>query len=117
MTTVLIIKVDSNDADYLTEETNLEEFDNKDEVLGLINKVGKAIAERDRRWNWPTGDQVCGDMSVNNMYKGKLSDREIQIFSDFLPCAEYGIHTIVSIRIVEIESDVDLLKLNKGEKV
>lgn len=107
------IKADTNDGDYITEKTDIT--DDK-ETLALINRVIKAINEitgNKRRpfHNWCTSDYGRGERP-NIMYANKLSPEEIEEFSDLCPYGEYGIHTIVSIKLIEVAKEDELFEFS-----
>jgi hypothetical protein len=112
MKQVVIIQADTNDADYITQETELEGWNL--EQLPVIEKVVKAIKQRteenkdNRNWhNWP--DSEYQSSTPFDEYEGLLTKEEINIFGEFAPYGENGIHTIESVRIVKIVEDIDLL--------
>ena len=81
----LIITGDENDADYKSRESNIEEED-----LIIIKKFVELIKKNKNRENW---EDHWED------YKDKVTLDEFDIFNSFVPYVEYGIHTIVSIKI------------------
>ena len=108
---IVIVRGDTNDADYITKETILT-----DENTEILRKVTKAIKQRNTdnndkpNWhNWDNSEFRRG--SVIDEYEELLTEDDIEYFSDeFVPYGEHGIHTIESIRIVKIAEDIDLLK-------
>lgn len=118
----LIIKVDSNDADYV--EVSIE-VDN--ETIANIRPVIKAIKqfkeyrnksssglEYEHRHNWPSGEMLredLGEKSPEELYleTGLCTEDEFETFVKLLPYIEYGFHTINSIRLLEIVKDDALL--------
>lgn len=115
MKKVLIIKADTNDGDYITSEREINEnFD-----MARLQKVVNAIKDFNAmskqtnggKWsdnNWPEHEYQDG--SPGELYGKVLTGDDIEFFSNLRPYGEDGIHTIESIRIVEIFSDVDMLK-------
>ena len=89
----VFVKGDMNDADYISEETKLNEAD-----LDLIRKVSKALAENE--YLWPTSE--WDDESVSEVYDGVLTNQEISTFSKYVPYGEGGIRSIESIEIREV---------------
>lgn len=102
MKKILIIEADTNDADYVTSEHTIT--DKQVEELKSIIKVIKAC-EADCNWcstGYDDGPEV--------VYKGKLTDEQIELMSDLVPSGgEYGIHTITSIRVLEVVKTTKLL--------
>ena len=94
--TILWIKADTNDADYITSENSVNEGD-----LEVIRKVCKVIKENSglHSIKWETGE-------IGNPHEtwGKLlTDFEIEIFDDYIPYGEYGIHTVEAVELRKIE--------------
>jgi len=112
----IIIEVDINDGDYITSINKINEDD-----LKIVKKVASLIKEfkpyktkyissasgKEREWshsnNWPSGDLLredLGEKSPEELYN--LTDEEVEVFSDYLPWSEYGLHTIISIKIAPV---------------
>ena len=94
--TILWIKADTNDANYITSENSVSDGD-----LEVIRKVCKVITENSgfHGIKWETGE-------IGNPHEtwGKLlADLEIEIFNDYIPYGEYGIHTIEAVELRKIE--------------
>ena len=94
--TILWIKADTNDADYITSENSVNEGG-----LEVIRKVCKVIKENGGPYGveWKTGE-------IGNPYDtwGELlTEEEIEIFNDYVPYGEYGIHTIEAVELRKIE--------------
>lgn len=100
---LLVVKADTNDADYVTELTE-GAFN-----LTLVKKVAKAIKECKTNMNWGTGEMCDGEDHPSVLYKGKLTEEEIEEFRDLCPSGEYGIHSIESITLYEIISRKTIL--------
>jgi hypothetical protein len=112
MKKVVIIEADTNDGDYITRNI---ELNNTRKCSGkfteeLIHKVCGALKDPRYR-NWVTTEYISdNEQEPKEMYKNKLTQDEIEIFNGEVPFGEHGIHTIVSVRILEITSDEELLK-------
>ena len=94
--TILWIKADTNDADYITSERSVTDSD-----LEVIRKVCKVIKENSGPHDikWETGE-------IGNPYDtwGKLlTELEIEIFDNYVPYGEYGIHTIEAVELHKVE--------------
>lgn len=105
----IAIKVDTNDADYVTE---ISEIDSDE--LQTIKPLIEAIKgfqpyewkspDRDYTWkhdhNYPTGECIREDLGQKSgrEYYG-FSEEVHDLFEDLLPFREYGFHTIESITI------------------
>jgi hypothetical protein len=106
MKTIVIIQADYNDGDILHQ---IKENTSEKEIK-LFRKVAKVIKEMNREHhNWGIGYCLEKDNDPRILYKGKLTKKEIEDMEDILPYGEYGIHTIYSIRILEVEKDEELL--------
>ena len=109
---IVIVKGDTNDADYITEETELKGW--ALEQLPLLKKIAKAITARDKemedtsQYNW--GNSEYSNANPEKIYKGILTEEDIGIFNGtFCPWGEQGIHTVESIRIITITKDTELI--------
>lgn len=106
----ILIEADTNDADYISTFNPIT-----DEEIELIKPIINAIkgfmpyvgiSIRGSEWthsnNFPTGEcyrQDLGEKSAEELY-GHLDN--FDLFDNFVPYCEYGIHTIESIKIVTI---------------
>jgi len=102
------ITADTNDADYVTEVSDIFEED-LDKIKPLIAAIKKfkpyTTKSNGLSWshshNYPLGEALredLGEKSPREVYKG-FDEEVFQIFEDLIPYAEYGIHTIISIDI------------------
>lgn len=113
MAKLIIVKADTNDADYVEATTVIT-----DEELELILPVIEAIKNfepyKKKGWhhdnNYPVGDVHRDDLGEKSAYQLYGHLEGFQLFDeDFVPSGEYGIHTIVSINILEVSSYQNLL--------
>ncbi len=111
---LLVIKGDMNDADYTMEKTEIKEGEiieldegRKVDVLELVKKCAKAIKECKGSENWPTSQY--SDSSVEDIYEGILTEEETDLFHEYVPHGECGIHKINSIDLYEIVGKTKLL--------
>lgn len=95
----VVIKADCNDADYISEISDV----NSDDIK-FIKYVWGIISKRNGRWE----NGEYGDIPPRKMYKNELTEKEIERFSSFLPYGEYGIHTVESIKIYRFVSCEEL---------
>jgi len=105
--TIVIVKADCNDADYLHEIT--DKYGTKPEDIEKLKRIANIIKDSKKNkgynvYNWHTSEYGSGP-SPEKMYEGELTEEEIEWFQDYLPYGEYGIHTIEEIRILQIESE------------
>ena len=100
---VLIIEADTNNADYI-----ISEYEIKPEELIKLQPVFDAIKAKRFQENWPCSDYVYG--SPEELYKGILTQEQIDLFDDlfddFRPYGENGIHTIKSIKVLEVANEI-----------
>lgn len=101
MTKYLTIRADTNDADYVTEETEIEGW--VEENLETILKVGREVMrfskENPYKHNW---EDINHSGVCLAQYKDVLEEEELEVFREVCPCGDYGIHTIESIEVREI---------------
>lgn len=98
----VIITADTNDADYVTEKTEVS-----DETIELIKPIAEAISNCKENYNWPWHE--CCDKSIEELYEGILTEDQIDLFKDLCPYGEYGVHTIEDIEILVVEEEYSLL--------
>lgn len=101
MKKVLYVKGDFNDGDYVTNEINTQKFTQKH--FDLISRFAKKVYASSGRWS---------DDS-ENMEVYELNEDEYEFIKSLIPYSSDGYgtqaHTIDSIRLVEIASDVELV--------
>jgi hypothetical protein len=113
MKKIVIIKADYNDADYVTEQS---EITGSPELESLVKKVAKCIKEQNKKkvysgHNWITYDLYDAKRGSPPpiMYMDCLTQDEIEEFNSFVPYGEDGVHTIVSIKILTVSDEEVLL--------
>lgn len=96
------IKADTNDADYVTQRTeiNEEELENLLPIIEVVKNIGIDH-------NWPAHEHL--GYSLDKTYQGLLSEEQLTWFNGFVPCGEYGVHSIDSIKILTIIEEEELL--------
>lgn len=105
MARTIKIQADTNDADYITGINILNEED-----LPTILKVIAAIKDFDSRtrrgsgqYNWFCGNSYGRNrLGPREVYEDVLTEEEIEIFSEYCPHGEDGIHTIESVEVYEV---------------
>jgi len=98
----VIITADTNDADYITEKTEVS-----DKTIELLKPIAEAIKNCKKRHNWPNHEYV--DDCLDFLYEGILTEDQIELFNSLCPSSEYGIHTIKNIEILVVEEEYSLL--------
>lgn len=101
----ILIKADTNDADYVMEMVKVT-----DEKLEELLPIIKVISECEAYHNFPNSEYE--DDTVDNLYKDKLTQEQINTIMNITPYGENGVHTIVSIKLFEVTSEIELLPTN-----
>lgn len=100
----LKIVADTNDADYVTEITTVTMQEIED-ILPVI----EAIKNCKKHFNWSKGEYARRDEMPDKIYAGILTEDQIEMFNDYCPYGEYGIHTIESVEYYPLPEKVKLL--------
>lgn len=95
----MVVKADRNDCDYVTEIGKISS-----DKLDAFRPLIKAIKNYSGHYNWPTFDSF---RNVKKMYKGIVSERLIEEFSEYVPTGDDGVHTI---KKIEIYPYVDMIE-------
>ena len=98
---LLIIKADHNDGDYLHSINEVSDADIQ-EILPVI----EAIKEFGKSHNYNTSEYRDDEPTASDEY-GHLEG--FDLFDDYVPHGEYGIHTIKSIDILTVVEKVSYL--------
>jgi hypothetical protein len=113
MARTILVKADTNDADYITRSSKLNEED-LPTILKVVAEI-KAFDARTRRgsgeYNWYARYEHYGRKrsGPREVYEDVLTEEEIEIFEEYIPYGEDGIHTIESVEIFEIINKEKLL--------
>lgn len=115
------IKVDTNDADYVSEVSTITEED-LEKIKPLIEAIQNfkpyttpndwSEKGTEHRANFPVGEccrEDMGEKPANELYE-EFTQEVFDIFYGLCPMVEYGFHDIESIRICEATPWVELLK-------
>lgn len=113
---IVIVVADTNDADYVTQITELKDW--KLEVLPTLLKVAEVIKNFEKKYrqhhnhhNWEDADRHNA-INVLDTYKGDITQEDKDIVEEaFFPPGDeqYGIHTIESIKILTISNEEELV--------
>lgn len=115
--TILLIRADTNDADYVTEETDISAPEQEKKVRAVLSVLGPLLKASNGDWpmmdhDWSPVDDDSIDWSVSaglaKTYP-TVSLEDLEYLNDLCPRGEAGIHTIKSIRILKVESEENLL--------
>ena len=117
MKTYIIIKADTNDADYVSEKNEISK-----ENLEIITPVIAAIKEfnedksiKYQKYNWwniEGRDTKPQFLSPKERYvdSGKCSQKALDYFYQYCPSGgENGVHSIESIELLEVVNEIKLL--------
>lgn len=96
------IKGDCNDGDLISRRCLIT-----DEQIEYILPVVEAIKNCKESHNWPTLEWE--DDSPYSLYEGVLTEKQIDMFDEFVPHGETGIHSIDSITILHVTKEEELL--------
>lgn len=110
MRQLLIITGDTNDDDLVTKQCYIKdekELEMVKRVLAVIKTKTLSMAGGSRH-NWPSSD-YCSE-SVQDLYKGLLSEDDIEWFNEYVPYGEFGIHTIRRAVLYEIQEEEKLFE-------
>jgi hypothetical protein len=102
----IVIKADTNDADCITEMSVIS-----DEDLAIIQPVIDLLKSKrkERRHNWEIGEcERDGTIHERYVETGLLTEEQVDVFDEYVPHGEYGIHTIESIRLLVVSEEKTL---------
>jgi len=94
------IKVDTNDADYISEFSVISD---KDE--GLLRKLATLLPAKGYRF----GKGECVDRYPPSDLYPEFTEEELEEISDLLPYNEYGSHSIDEITFYEVSNTEKLV--------
>ena len=102
MKKLMIIEADCNDADYVHTVQYVT-----DKEITFIKGIIPKLIEKDygNGYKWENGDR--GNSYED--YRDILTEEEIETFGDYVPYAEYGVHTINSIKIFDVTNETNLV--------
>lgn len=90
----ILITADTNDGDYISNVSPIS-----DEEIELFRPIIEVINNYPRGHNWPNSEY--DDESPEEIYEGLLTIEQIELMEEYVPYGEYGIHTVVSIEIIQ----------------
>ena len=114
----LIIKADTNDADYIKSKNEIT--DKQIELLQPVFDVlqarkSKLMEDKHKNWNeyrhnWERGE-FARKKTPENLYleTDLLTIDQIALMDKYIPYGEYGIHTIESIDILVVQEEISIL--------
>lgn len=92
---------DANDGDMVTEMTKVDDDINFELLMMMFKTVKLAGGD------FTTCDQ--GNGGVELLRENRFDDDDINMFFDFVPYHEYGIHTIETIRIYDVKDVIEYM--------
>lgn len=106
----IIIKADTNDADY-TEKCSIiksvEGWITKEEIEQLVTKLADALKQTNNHHNWPNFES--SDKDPYDLYVPEfLTNEEVETINE-LCMIPYDIHSIKSIKILTVVEEIKLL--------
>ena len=109
MKTLIIIKADYNDGDYVHGIS----IKRNDKQIEFLKKIANAIkiktAEYSYMCNWNRFHLSDSELSPEEIYKDILTEDEISDFDSWISSSPHGVHTIESISFLQVESKEELL--------
>ena len=93
----IIISADENDGDYITKKSSVSDIQIEDLKI-ILAIIGI------RKHNWDNTD-------IENLiekYSGLLTKEQIMFFNKYVPCNDYGVHTIVKVEIIEVLKEYNI---------
>lgn len=94
MTKYILVRADTNDADYIEELNSISDA-HESRLIDILSKIKKDDGEI----SWRTGDMASEDLMEQHP---ELTEGEIDLLDQYTPHGEYGVHTIDSIEIYEV---------------
>ena len=104
----LVITADTNDADYVTSISQVTWQDIVD-IMPIVGVIKAWSAEHKNGHNWCMGEVSRNGERPWDIYKGLLTDEQIDLFDDYVPRGEYGVHTIESVHYYPLPEKIKLL--------
>lgn len=95
----IIIKADTNDGDYITNQSLIT-----DESIEQLRPIIEIIKSKKGKY------ETCEMGNPRDTYSvEELSDEQLDLFDNFIPYGEYGIHTIEKVQILTVLEEENLL--------
>lgn len=107
----IIIKADTNDADYIQEK---HEITNEQliEIMPVIKAIKDYTEDKSinhQKMNYWTISRRHPSPEELYVNTGKCTEESFRLFDELIPYCEDGIHTIESIEILEVVNEIKLL--------
>lgn len=116
----IYITADTNDGDYVSNLSEISDGDVKllEPVFAALQKRADKLNEdlhanwNEWRHNWFRSEYGRG-VPPEMMYEDVLTKEQIEIFDEYAPYFESGIHTIESIEIFEVSNERPIFNIRK----
>jgi hypothetical protein len=107
----IIITVDTNDADYVSETSVVSENELRS-IVKILDKVSKFEPYEAGGYlhesNWPDSEMIRTDMGERTpMEIYGLSEEECEDFTEYLPYTGHGFHSICHWKVTTVPDEVD----------
>jgi len=109
MSKYIYIKADTNDGDYISKKSEIT-----DDQIELIKPVieqlkfrkDKLNEDKMHNWNEWRHNWVTSEYSESTLYDmyietNLLTQEQVDLFDEFVPFGEYGVHTVESVEILK----------------
>lgn len=111
----LIVQADTNDGDYVTKKTEINDKD-LSKFRSILDKVEREetvyydkrtpIYGKSTSIKWATLDIADSELWEQHP---ELTEKECDFVGNYIPNGEYGVHTIESIDILEVANEIKLV--------
>jgi len=98
----LVIEADTNDADYVTEITDIDKED-----LDSFRPIIEAIKNCKNEYNWECDHS--DSPTLEELYPDFIDTDAFNYFQDCVPSWENGVHSINSITVYHVVKEEELL--------
>ena len=100
----VVIKADTNDADYITSINHVKP-DKIKQLIEIVTKVEK-YGSYNNIISWETGDYASEELWEQHP---ELTEDECEFLENYIPYSEHGVHTIEDIKLLKVEESITLL--------
>lgn len=113
----ILIKADTNDADYINSKHDISDISSEDieNIKSVVNAIKEYTNDKSikyQKWNWWMMESSKKDRpSPTELYvdSGKCTQKALDYFDDLCPSDEFGIHSIKSVEILIVQEEIKLL--------
>lgn len=106
---LIVVRGDTNDGDYITKTTLLSEK-KYEKIENVLVKVSDIVANSTAGYNWANEySDEKNEPEEQYVKTGKITQEELDMFSDYVPSGELGVHTVESVTVYTITEIKELL--------